>query len=316
MLVPGVDAQVLDAMFRGVASAGDRPISALAREFEAKHADGTVFPIELSVGEAATPDGVQFIGIVRDLRPRQESERRLKEVQASLLHMARVTGMDAMGGALAHELNQPLTALIIYLQALSRKLVVDQVSLPEDAQVMLDRGLREADRAAAILRRMRQFVERREPDRLPSDINALVDEAVDLTVLGRREPVRLIKRFSSGLPLVAVDPVQIQQIIVNLVRNALEAAAASARPTVTIRTERRSREICISIADNGPGISAEDQLKLFKVFESRKRNGLGLGLAISKTIAQNHGGDVSVDPGGVGRGAQFTLHIPADAPAI
>jgi two-component system, LuxR family, sensor kinase FixL len=122
--------------------------------------------------------------------------------------------------------------------------------------------------------------------------------------------------LEADLPQVFVDPVQIQQILVNLTRNALEAVRGRANPEVTITTRRDAKGIAIQVGDNGPGIRAEQVPDLFKAFASSKNGGLGLGLAISRTIAQSHGGTLDVDPGGQGRGAQFTLSLPLTAPGI
>jgi len=282
------------------------------REVKGQHRDGTIFPIELSVGEAHTPDGRQFIGILRDLRARKGEETRLNQLQADLVHMARVSAMDEMGAALAHELNQPLTAVMLYLQAIKRADDSDpgRGILSETARVIFEKALKEAERAGNIIQRMRYFVEKREPKRRFLDLNPLVDEAVELTLLGSPPGAQIARALAPGLPRVAVDPVQIQQVVVNLLRNALDAVSVSPAPDVQVSTRMRHNTVELTVADNGPGISPETLPNLFKAFASSKSNGLGLGLAISRTIAQTHGGDLTVDPGGHGRGACFTLHLP------
>ncbi|MBS9475532.1 two-component system sensor histidine kinase NtrB [Ancylobacter radicis] len=296
---------------------GVKKIIGIGREVRGRHADGTVFPLELSVGEAATPDGRQFIGILRDLRPRKESEQRLADLQSELVHLARVSAIDEMGAAIAHELNQPLTALMLYLQAIRRahSKGVDINSLVGD---ILGKASGEAERAGHIIQRMRQFVEKREPERHLRDLDPLVDEAIDLTLLGQRHRVRISRNSAGNLPHVSVDPVQIQQIVVNLVRNGIEAAAQMPEPELRVSTRRLADNVLIEVQDNGPGIAPEALPKLFEAFASSKRRGMGLGLAISRTIAQNHGGDLLVDPGGSGKGACFSLVLPVarlDVPA-
>jgi len=289
---------------------GVKKIIGIGREVRGRHADGTVFPLELSVGEAATPDGRQFIGILRDLRPRKESEQRLADLQSELVHLARVSAIDEMGAAIAHELNQPLTALMLYLQAIRRahSRGVDIVRVTGD---ILDKAAGEAERAGHIIQRMRQFVEKRDPERHVRQLDPLIDEAIDLTLLGQRHRIRIDRQQDPDLPPVSVDPVQIQQIVVNLVRNAIEAAAGTGEPAILIRTRAIDASVVLEVHDNGPGIAPEALAKLFEAFASSKRRGMGLGLAISRTIAQNHGGDLLVDPGGNGRGACFSLVLPA-----
>ena len=294
---------------------GVKKIIGIGREVRGRHADGTVFPLELSVGEAATPDGRQFIGILRDLRPRKESEQRLADLQSELVHLARVSAIDEMGAAIAHELNQPLTALILYLQAIRRE-HSKGIDINKVVGDILDKAAGEAERAGHIIQRMRQFVEKREPERHVRDMNPLVDDAIELTLLGQSHRIRVDRETAENLPPVSVDPVQVQQIIVNLVRNAIEAASGAADPAIRISTRTKDGNVVIEVEDNGPGIAPQALPKLFEAFASSKRRGMGLGLAISRTIAQNHGGDLTVDPGGNGKGACFSLVLPvASSPA-
>lgn len=288
---------------------GVKRIIGIGREVRGRHSDGTVFPLELSVGEASTPEGRQFIGILRDLRPRKESEQRLAELQSELVHLARVSAIDEMGAAIAHELNQPLTALMLYLQAI-RRAHTKGVDLTATVGTILEKATGEAERAGHIIQRMRQFVEKRDPVRQLRPIDPLVDEAIELTLLGQRHRIAVIRESAGDLPPVSVDPVQVQQIIVNLVRNAIEAASRAEHPAVRVETLREGKSVLLKVCDNGPGISPDALPKLFQAFASSKRRGMGLGLAISRTIAQNHGGDLVVDPGGDGRGACFTLALP------
>ncbi|HMA72774.1 MAG TPA: PAS domain S-box protein [Xanthobacteraceae bacterium] len=300
-------------------SSGRRKIIGIGREVKAQHRDGTVFPVELSVGEAMTSEGRRFIGIIHDLRQRYANEERLNQLQASMLHMARVSTMDEMGAALAHELNQPLTALILYLQAMERACARPDLPslIPENVLAVLRKAVREAERAGNIIQRMRQFVEKRSSQRRLVEINPLVQDALELTQFGTRPGSTRIKcDLEANLPQVLVDPVQIQQILVNLARNALEAVKGRPEAEISITTCRTEKRIAIRVEDNGPGIRAEAIPDLFKAFASSKSHGLGLGLAISKTIAQSHGGTLEVDPGGKGRGARFTLSLPLTAPDV
>ncbi len=289
---------------------GDRKIIGIGRDVKGRHRDGAIFPIHLSVGEAQTSGGRQFIGIMRDLRAREESELRLKELQMNLVRMARVSAIDEMGAALAHELNQPLTALMLYLQAVERACAKMSTAMPTSVMAILEKAVREAERAGSIIQRMRQFVEKRDPVRRLLDLNPLIEDALELTILGSRPGTRIQRALAPDLPRVMLDAVQIQQVVVNLVRNALEACRGSDTPEVKVSTRRTPDGVAMSVQDNGPGISPEVAAGLFKAFSSSKSKGLGLGLAISKTIAQNHSGDLKVDPGGNGQGARFTLELP------
>lgn len=300
-----------DGYVRHYLDTGEKRIIGIGREVRGQHADGTVFPLELSVGEAPTPDGRQFIGILRDLRARKQVEDRLNQLQAQLVHMTRVNAIDEMGAAIAHELNQPLTAVMLYLQAVARRLKASPAGGDEMTLDVLGRAVKEAERAGSIIQRMRQFVEKREPDRRPVSVNGLADEVLELAFLGSTgDGVEVRRGFATDLPDVEVDPVQIQQVLSNLVRNAVEAVKAAGGGWIRVATRRTDGAVAIDVGDSGTGIPDAAITGLFKAFTSNKRSGLGLGLAISRTIAQNHGGDLVVDPGGGGRGATFTLTLP------
>jgi two-component system, LuxR family, sensor kinase FixL len=311
VLMPTDYARHHDGYMANYISTGVKKIIGIGREVRGRHKDGTEFPLELSVGEALTPEGRQFIGILRDLRPRYAAEERLSQLQADLVHMARVSAINEMGAALAHEINQPLTAMMLYLQALTRAWEKSgQAKENQSSQAVLDKAVKEAERASAIIQRMRNFVEKRDPKRQHVNLDSLIDEALELTMTGMRRSAT-IERIEAPKGLcVSVDPVQIQQILVNLLRNACEAVHGQDNGLIHVSSGRTRGAAWITIKDNGPGIKAEDLPKLFKAFESGKKTGMGIGLAISRAIAQNHGGDLEVDPGGRGQGATFTLTIP------
>lgn len=312
MLLPGEFARAHDGQLADYINTGVKRIIGITREAKARHRDGAVFPIEVSVGEAVTPAGRQFIGILRDLRPRRAMEQRLSQLQSDLVQLARVSALDEMGAAVAHELNQPLTALMLYLQAVAR--VSEKLSGGVQPQVsaILEKAVHEAERAGNIVQRMRQFVERRDPVRQLVDIRPLLDDAIELTQIGIWPRPHIHRDYAEELPPVLVDPVQIQQIVVNLLRNALQAVRDRQEPEVRVAARALPGEVEIAVSDNGSGIPTDRLPTLFKAFASTK--GIGLGLAISRTIAQTHGGDLTVDPGGDGSGARLTLHLPLPTP--
>jgi two-component system sensor kinase FixL len=315
ILCPPEHAAAHDGYIDAYKRTGHRKIIGIGREVRARRKDGTFFPIDLSVGEARTPEGRQFIGILRDLTARKESQRRMNELQADLIRLARVSALDEMGAALAHELNQPLTAVILYLQAVERELRrAQEKGHSEDADArrfaILKKAQQEAQRAGSIIQRIRQLVEKRGPERRPIDLNAIVDDAIELTLIGQDRLVRIVRDFHPGLPTIEADQVQVQQVVVNLVRNAFEAVRGREGAQIVVSTSLDDRHALLSIEDNGPGIPADRIDDLFQAFKTGKRSGMGLGLAISRTIAQSHGGELLVDPGGEGRGARFVVRLP------
>jgi two-component system sensor kinase FixL len=315
MLMPADYAHEHDGYLSHYLETGEKRIIGIGREVRGRHRDGTEFPIELSVGEAATPEGRQFIGIMRDLRPRKAVERRLAEAQAQLVNMTRISALDEMGAAIAHELNQPLTAIMLYLQAARRK--ASAGGAPDEKLVeIVDKGVREAERASQIIQRMRGFVEKRDPERRPVAMATLIRECLELVMLGdAHSGVTVSAEIPDDLPEISADPVQIQQVLVNLVRNALEAVRECKRRFVRVRAFTEGADVIVCVSDSGGGVPPEVVPNLFRAFAGIKRRGLGLGLTISRSIAQNHGGDLSVEPLGEDGGAVFVLRLPLDASA-
>jgi two-component system, LuxR family, sensor kinase FixL len=219
----------------------------------------------------------------------------------------RAAGVDAMGAALAHELNQPLTALTLYLQSLKR--LAPQV-MDLAAREVIDKALAESERATDIVRRMRRLSLRSEPDRRPVDLNELARGVMDLAMVNLPKRPRVRNSLAPDLPRVNGDPVQLQQIIVNLLRNAAEAAVSSRAPAIFLSTAVHENMVQLTVADNGPGVDPRVAPRLFRAFETSKPTGQGLGLAISRMIAQNHGGDVVMKSAAGESGAVFALKLP------
>lgn len=302
---------------------GEKRIIGIGREVAAMHRDGTVFPVELSVGEALTSQGRQFIGILRDLRTRKAFEKRLGQLQAQVLHMARLNALDEMGAVMAHELNQPLTALMLYLQALSRTIgppvaaeeggFAAEVTL---AQSVLDKALKEAQRAASIIQRMRSMVEKKRAEFDWVDLRRVVRDAVEHTAfVAQGVTVPIQTSLPDDALVVEADAVQIQQILVNLLRNAIEVTKERDERWIKVTLMSSETHAYVHVQDSGSGIPSEVAQNMFRSFTTTKKTGMGLGLAISRSLAQNHGGDLVVDaggpqPDGSTRGAIFTLSLP------
>ncbi|MFN4009442.1 MAG: two-component system sensor histidine kinase NtrB [Pannonibacter sp.] len=311
MIMPRHYAEAHDGYVKHYLETGEKRIIGIGREVAARHKDGTEFAVELSVGETVTPDGRQFIGILRDLRPRKQIERSLAQAQAQLLHMTRISAIDEMGAAIAHELNQPLTAVLLYLQAVVRK-ARDRELLDAQMLGVIEKAMREAERAGEIIQRMRQLVEKREPERSETEIGPFAQSCVELVELGSIDgETAFHTAIDPRMPPVSMDPVQIRQVLVNLLRNAREAVAGSDVKQVRLEVAIEDGFVEFRVSDSGPGVPKEVVPELFRAFSSHKRKGLGLGLAISRTIAQNHGGDLVLRQG-TGQGATFVLRLPVE----
>ena len=313
-IMPKNHAEAHDHYVQNYLETGEKKIIGIGREVQARHKDGTVFPIELSVGEAATPCGRQFIGILRDLRSRRQMEDRLAKTQAQLLHMTRISALDEMGAAIAHELNQPLTAVLLYLQSVSRKTRTDG-SLDPLVRDVIEKAVREAERAGEIIQRMRQLVEKKAPERQTVKVEDLVGTCLEMAELGVGNTEAFLEaEIEPDLPLLKADPVQIRQILINLLRNAREAVADRQDRKVVLSVCRNADWLEFRVTDNGPGVPRELVEGLFRAFTGAKHKGVGLGLAISRSIAQNHGGDLKLEDGPQGSGACFVLTLPLDPP--
>jgi two-component system sensor histidine kinase TtrS len=242
-----------------------------------------------------------------EVRRMEEAARKQQE---ELAHVARLNTLGEMASGLAHELNQPLTALVGFTYGCLQMLESDQVDLPQVRQYMRDASA-EAKRAGEIIKRMRRLVSKRPPQQTTVDINELVRDTILL--LGPGLSVQLNVELADQLPRVTADKVQIQQVLLNIARNAVQAmdAVEMADRKLTIKTEDVADEQCVAVevSDTGPGLPPEDLEKLFQPFFTRKSDGLGLGLSISRSIIESHAGQLSVRPNVQG-GLTFRFTLP------
>jgi two-component system sensor kinase FixL len=288
---------------------GEKRIIGIGRVVVAQRKDGTTFPMELSVGEMRTEDRRSFIGFIRDITERQGTERRLQELQGELLHSSRLSTMGQMASALAHELNQPLTAVINYAQA-SRRLLGSGAGADKLVPI-IDKAVAQATRAGQIIRRLRDFLEKGETERRLEDISKVVEEATALALVGVKDRgVRIHMAIGHDLPSVMMDKIQIQQVVLNLVRNAVEAMENSERRELEITTTlNHDQEIETAVIDTGAGLAPEVEAQLFSPFVSTKPKGMGLGLSICRTIVEAHGGRLTATARPTG-GTMFCFTLP------
>ncbi len=289
---------------------GERRIIGIGRLVVGERKDGSTFPMELSVGEMKSAGQRFFTGFVRDLTEKQEKETRLQELQSEVMHMSRLTSMGNMASALAHELNQPLTAITNYLRGSTRLLqaeTVDKARLGDALGQAADQALR----AGEIIRRLRDFLARGDADRRVEHLPRLIEEASALALVGAKDKGVLIRfNFSPDADTVLADRVQIQQVVLNLIRNGIEAMADTPAKTLTVATAPYGGKlVAVSVTDTGSGIDDETAARLFQPFTTTKMHGMGLGLSICRTIVEAHGGHIKAERNPTG-GARFVFTLP------
>ncbi len=291
---------------------GEKRIIGIGRRVEGRRKDGSAFPLDLAVGRFEHAGAPMFVGVVRDLTLQVKDEQRMVELQSQLHHMGRVGAVAEMGAALAHELNQPLTAISLFLASAERTFEANPVKTME----LFQRARAEALRAGNIVRRIRQMVEQSDFEPQYFDLSEEIAGAVELCRIadgGREADIRIEPKT----PVEAFgDPTQVRQVLFNLIKNGIDASSGPDRQSVVRVTVRTEGALDIVVEDNGPGVSAEVAPRLFSPFATSKSGGLGIGLSICRNIAELHRGSLDLidasphdDPLG---GAVFRLRLPKD----
>jgi two-component system sensor kinase FixL len=310
MLMPSPYREQHDTYMKRYLTTGERRIIGIGRIVVGQRKDGSTFPMELSVGEVRSGQRRAFTGFVRDLSEREESQKRLQDLQAELIHLSRFTALGEMASTLAHELSQPLSAVANYLKGARRLLTGEQPEPIRTAREAMEKATEQALRAGQIIRHLRDFVARGESERQMENLAKLVEEASALAMVGLKETgVRTSFDLDPRVEFVFVDKIQVQQVLLNLIRNASEAMQNSATRELVVASQKIDENtVEVSVADTGPGIAKEIAAKLFQPFVTTKRQGMGVGLSISRTIVEAHGGHLWVESNPVG-GTIFRLTL-------
>jgi two-component system sensor kinase FixL len=315
LFMPSPDREQHDSYLKRYLSTGEKRIIGIGRIVVGQRKDGTTFPMHLTVGELRSAERHYFTGFIRDLTAQQLTETRLKELQSEVTHMSRYTALGEMASTLAHEINQPLTAISNYLRGSQRLLDRLEAEPTPMLREALGKAADQALRAGHIIRRLREFVARGEGDRRIEDLPKLIEDASTLALVGVREAgITVSFHLDPKAQLVLADRIQIQQVLVNLIRNAMEIMVETANERrLEIATVALPGDVVeVSVADTGAGLAPEVARNLFQPFVTTKRQGMGLGLSICRTIVEAHGGKIRVDsrPGG-GTIFRFTLRAAA-----
>jgi len=292
---------------------GQAKIIGIGREVEAVRADGTVFPIALSVGEAKSGSRRRFVAIIRDLSAQRRAEQHARSLELRLAQVDRFNLMGEMAAGIAHEINQPLSAIATYAQT-ARRLLERQ---PTNTAALLEIAEKidaQARRAGQVIENVRKFIRRQESVTETLDVNRVLADARDLMEADAHAAgIRLDVRYGADLPLVRADAVQLQQVLLNLTRNAVDAMrdGPDRHRGIVVETSRTpGGGVRVSVTDHGPGVPKSLGENIFDPFVTTKDTGLGVGLAISRTIAQASGGKLEYGDNPEG-GAVFSLELPA-----
>jgi two-component system sensor kinase FixL len=314
MLMPTPHRERHDSYLARYLATGERRVIGLGRVVSGRRKDGSEFPLELAIGALHWDGRQMFTGFLRDLTERQHTQQRLQELQAELTHVSRLTEIGQMASALAHEVNQPLTAATNYLEAGHLLLAHGNRPSTERAREVFDKAAEQLERATQLVRRLRDFARKGESDRRPEPIGKLIDEAAALALIGARDSgIKVQLRIAPELPEVVVDRIQLQQVVVNLIRNAVEAMESERRELTVSAAPNGDGGVAIRVADTGPGLAPEVAARLFEPFFTTKAQGMGIGPSICRSIIEQHGGELHAEPNPEG-GAVFAFSLPVASP--
>ena len=310
LLMPSPDRERHGSYLSHYLATGERRIIGIGRVTTARARDGATFPIDLSVGEVDMGSKKVFAGFIRDLTESRQTENQLHSLQADLAHVSRISAMGTLATSIAHELNQPLTAIANYVEAARDLLDEPSAENLQHVREALNESAAETIRAGKIVQRLREFISRGETTRRFVSLAKLVKESTALALInGDARDVELQEMLTEEEDLVLVDAVQIQQVLVNLIRNALEAMMDSkVKRLVISSTMTPDDRLVVTVSDSGSGLDQHIAERLFHPFVSTKASGMGLGLSICHTIINAHGGKIWAEPSPMG-GTQFHFSL-------
>lgn len=315
MLMTGADEKHHTQYIRNYLTTGEKQIIGIGRIVTARLSDGSEIPVELKIGEAEIDGRKLFTGYIRDMSEQQANALRVTQMQVELANFSRLSAVGTMASAMAHELNQPLTAVANYLEA-ARDLMdnadADTLAFIQEA---LDAAATQSIRAGQIVRRLRDYVSRGELDMRPVSLLDVVEDATSLAKVGiEGQLARVIVKIPETFPAVLADRLQLRQVIVNLVKNGIEALSETDNPQIWIRAEMADDLAEIIVEDNGPGFQGDGDASPFDAFNSSKPGGMGLGLSICQTIMDAHGTSIAYAPSPEGGAAfKFSLRLAQGA---
>ncbi|MGO9755189.1 MAG: PAS domain S-box protein, partial [Roseiarcus sp.] len=292
MLMPNHYRAEHDRYLADYLGGGKENVIGQRRKVEGRRKDGSIVPLELTVCETTFKQEIMFVGFLRDLSPIEEEKRRVAALRDDLVHVSRLNDMGEVVASLAHEVGQPVSAILNFAAAHRRAMALNGEAPAPDLIAKIEA---QARRAAEILKRIRGFIEKRPPERRVAGIRDLIDDAISLVVLRSRAHIVYLPPADDGDEVhVCADRIQIGQVLVNLLRNADDALLDTAEPQILVETYcDASGMVHVAFADNGAGVDEEALEQIFSPFFGTKKYGMGVGLSISKSIVESHGGVIS-----------------------
>jgi two-component system sensor kinase FixL len=317
MLMSGADKARHDKYLKRYEKTREKRIIGIGREVIGARKDGSTFPADIAVGEIKTGDHVQYVGLIRDLSEQRRTDEEALKQREEMVNVSRLSTMGEMAAAMAHELNQPLTAIANFAAASERLLEADaEGNLPIIREALQDIQ-EQAHRAGEVIRRTRTFTHSGDTEKQVTTLAAVFEQISSLAKLDNKaNNIKLAVHLPEDLPAIEVDPVQIQQVMLNLIRNAVDAMSDT-QPSdreISIRAKITApHELRFEVRDHGSGIKAEQAKSIFNAFFTTKNSGMGMGLAICRTIIRKHGGELGFrhnDSQKPGSGTTFFFTLP------
>jgi len=315
VLMPGATRELHETGFKRYLETGAKHLNWQGTEMTAMRANGEEFPAEVSFGEMIADERRIFTGFIRDISEKKRSEEELHNAQAELSRMMRVMTIGQLTASIAHEVSQPLSGIVTNASTCLRMLKGDLPNI-DGARETAQRTIRDANRASEVITRLRTLFSKKQIEVAPLDLNEAAREVIAL-LSGEleRNNVILKHHFSEHLPAVHGDRVQLQQVILNLLRNASDAMSGiEDRPRqMVLRTKLEGEHVCLSVQDSGIGFTPEVAAQMFESFYTTKSDGMGVGLSVSRSIIEANRGRLWATPN-AGPGATFAFSIPCRGP--
>jgi PAS domain S-box-containing protein len=314
VLMPEFLRKLHEKGFSRYLATGQRHINWQGTELTALRKNGQEFPVEISFGELSRDGHKVFTGFIRDISERKQAQQALQMTQMELARVSRLTTMGELAASIAHEVNQPLTAVTNNSSACLRLLAADNLK-PEVLRRALEEIVADGNRASAVVARIRAFIKKAPAEKNELDINEVIQEVLALAGRELLENRVLIEcQLTKALPLVLADRVQLQQVLLNLIMNGVEAMIALTDQSRSLWVESRvdeSGDILVAVRDSGTGLGSEAD-RVFTPFFTTKANGMGMGLSISRSLVESHGGRLWATPN-FPNGAVFSFTLPISA---